>query len=144
VPHRDLVELSARFSQAFLRWLDESPGGGLTYPRLRILESLHCQGPEKMRSLADAIGLSARNMTALADSLEADGLVRRTPHPTDRRITLLELTDEGMAAAGESLTPRLVAVSSVFDDLSPTERERLRAALEKLVDVMAHTECTGV
>src|SRR6188474_338647 len=103
VRHRDLVEMSARFSQAFLRWLDDSPGGGLTYPRLRILETLHCQGPAKMRSLADDIGLSPRNLTALADSLETEGLVRRTPHPTDRRVTLLELTDDGMAAAGESL-----------------------------------------
>lgn len=143
VPHRDLVALSARFSQAFLRWLDESPGGGLTYPRLRVLETLHCQGPAKMRSLADSIGLSARNMTALADSLEADGLVRRTSHPTDRRITLLELTDEGREAAGDSLTPRLIAVSSVFDDLTPADRERLERVLETLVDVMAQTECPG-
>ena len=73
----------------FLRWLDACPEGGFTYPRLRVLEALHCQGPAKMKSLADALGLSARNMTAVADSLESEGLLRRVAHPTDRRATLL-------------------------------------------------------
>ena len=71
---------------------------GLTYPRLRVLEELHCHGPAKLRSLADLVGMSARNLTALADGLEAEGFARRIDHPTDRRVTLLELTAAGVAA----------------------------------------------
>ena len=89
ISHRELLDLSARFSRLFLKWLDACPEGGFTYPRLRVLEALHCQGPAKMKSLADALGLSARNMTAVADSLESEGLLRRVAHPTDRRATLL-------------------------------------------------------
>src|SRR6476620_8690822 len=92
VDDRELFELSVRFAQSFLRFLDGCGGDGLTYPRLRLLEVLHCQGPAKMKTLADGLGLSARNLTALADSLECEGLVRRVAHPTDRRATLLELT----------------------------------------------------
>jgi DNA-binding MarR family transcriptional regulator len=141
IPHRELLQLSARFSQLFLRWLDSRPPGGLTYPRLRVLEALHCQGPAKMKTLADALGLSARNLTAVADALEAEGLLRRVAHPSDRRATLLELTDAGLAAADCSLVPRLVQISRVFDELSPSERDNLRATLAALVATMESGSC---
>jgi DNA-binding MarR family transcriptional regulator len=136
LPQRELLELSARFSHSFLRWLEAKSPGGLSYPRLRLLEALHCQGPAKMKTLADALGLSARNMTAVADSLEGEGLVRRVAHPSDRRATLLELTQDGLAAADESLVPRLAEISRLFDELSPTARSDLRDSLAKLVAAM--------
>jgi DNA-binding MarR family transcriptional regulator len=136
IPHRELLELSARFSHSFLKWLDASSAGGLSYPRLRVLEALHCQGSAKMKTLADGLGLSARNMTAVADSLEDEGLLRRVAHPSDRRATLLELTDEGMAAADESLVPRLAEISRLFDELSPTAQATLRGILTTLVEAM--------
>jgi len=142
VPHRELLEVAARFSHSFLRWLDASSEGGLTYPRLRLLEVLHCQGPAKMKTLADEMGLSARNMTAVADSLQGDGLLRRVAHPTDRRATILELTDAGCAAADESLAPRLQEISRLFDELSPTARASLHRTLATLVAAM-DSGCTG-
>jgi DNA-binding MarR family transcriptional regulator len=146
IPHRELLELSARFSHSFLRWVDASAVGGLSYPRLRLLEALHCQGPAKMKVLADALGLSARNMTAVADSLECEGLVRRVAHPSDRRATVLELTDDGQAAADESLMPRLIEISRLFDELSPAARNDLRDTLAALVTAMesASASCPGV
>lgn len=38
---------------------------------------------------------SAANMTQLVDQLEKRGLLRRIPSPTDRRVSLLEITDPG-------------------------------------------------
>lgn len=136
ISHRELLELSARFSRLFLKWLDASATGGFTYPRLRLLEALHCQGPAKMKSLADTLGLSARNMTAVADSLEGEGLLRRVAHPTDRRATMLELTADGLAAADASLVPRLAEISRLFDELSPSARDALRGTLATLVAAM--------
>ncbi len=142
IPHRELVELAARFTHGFRRWIDAGGPDGLTYPSLRVLESLHCEGPAKMKVLADGLGLSARNMTTVADSLENDGLIRRVAHPTDRRATLLELTPTGQAAADESLAPRLEEISRLFDELSPTARHNLRQALATLVAAM-ETGCAG-
>jgi DNA-binding MarR family transcriptional regulator len=135
VPHRELIEESARFSRAFLRWLDGT-AGRLTYPRLRVLEILHCQGPAKMKDLAGELEMTARNLTTLADSLEADALVRRVSHPTDRRATLLELTSTGIAAAECSLAPRLSEISALFDELPPAEQTQLRHSLATLVAAM--------
>lgn len=142
IPHRELLELSARFSHLFTKWLDAKSPGGLSYPRLRLLEALHCQGPAKMKTLGDALGLSARNMTAVADSLEGEGLVRRVAHPSDRRATLLELTADGRIAADQSLVPRLAEISRLFDELSPTARNDLRATLGRLVSAM-ETGCSA-
>src|SRR4026207_2250126 len=129
IPHRELLELSARVSHLFTKWLAPKSPGGLRYPPPRLLEALHCQGPAKMKTLGDALGLSARNMTAVADSLEGEGLVRRVAHPSDRRATLLELTDEGVTAADESLVPRLAEISRLFDELSPAAQVTLRGIL---------------
>lgn len=142
VVHRDLVEISARFANAFIRWLADTPEG-LTYPRLRMLEVLHCRGPAKMKDLADSLGLTARNLTTLADGLEIDGLVRRISHPSDRRSTLIELTASGMAAAECSLAPRLAEISCLFNELSTTQRSQLQRSLNTLVTAMeAHPHAT--
>ncbi len=94
-----------------------------------------------MKTLADGLGLTARNMTAVADSLESEGLLRRVAHPTDRRVTLLELTDAGLAAADESLVPRLAEISRLFDELSPSARDDLRNTLASLVAAMESSPC---
>ncbi len=130
------------FAHSFLKWVDVRPSGGLTFPRLRVLEALHCQGPAKMKTLADGLGLSARNLTAVADSLEGEGLLRRVAHPSDRRATLLELTDDGQVAADESLGPRLAEISRLFDELSPADRDNLRSTLAALVAAM-ESGCSG-
>ena len=140
-PNRALLELSSSFAQEFQRWVGAAGCDGLSYPRMRILEALHCQGPSKLKSLADLVGMSARNLTVLADALEADGLARRVDHPTDRRVTLLELTPKGVAAAEDSLTPRLEHLGQIFDRLSPTERGQFENSLRVVVDEITTLTC---
>jgi len=136
-PLRHLVEETAAFAHAYLRWLDTQASDGLTLPRLRLVERLGCKGPAMMRTLADELGLSPRNMTALVDSLEDEGLVRRKPHPTDRRATVVELTESGAAAACETvLVPQMGAMSCLFGDLSDEEQAQFSAALATLRDGM--------
>jgi DNA-binding MarR family transcriptional regulator len=136
-PLRHLVEETAAFAHAYLRWLDTQASDGLTLPRLRLLERLGCKGPAMMRTLADELGLSPRNMTALVDSLEDEGLVRRRPHPTDRRATVVELTESGDAVACETvLVPQMGAMSCLFGDLSAEEQAQSSAALATLQDGM--------
>jgi DNA-binding MarR family transcriptional regulator len=136
-PLRRLVEDTAAFAHAYLRWIDAQAAEGLTLPRLLLVERLDCKGPAMMRTLADELGLSPRNMTALVDSLEAEDLVRRKPHPTDRRATVVELTEDGAAAACETvLIPQMGAMSCLFTDLDPAEQEQFSAALATLREGM--------
>jgi DNA-binding MarR family transcriptional regulator len=127
-----LVGQTAAFAHTFLRWIDVAASDGLTLTRLRLLERLHCQGPAMMRTLADELDLSPRNMTALVDGLETDALVARRPHPTDRRATMIELTTDGYAAVEAALGPALGAMSCLFTDLSPEQRRAFSEAMDVL------------
>ena len=67
---------------------------GLTEARAHVLWVLR-DGPVTQRQLADALRVTARNITGLVDALTESGYVVRRRHPTDRRATLVDLTPEG-------------------------------------------------
>jgi DNA-binding MarR family transcriptional regulator len=70
---------------------------GLSRARATVVWLVHRGGPQTQRSLAKAIGVTARNVTALVDGLEESGFVQRTAHPDDRRALLVQLTEQGSA-----------------------------------------------
>jgi DNA-binding MarR family transcriptional regulator len=143
IPNRALVEQSVRFSRAFQRWLSRSRDGAIAYPRLMLLETLYCNGPARMRDLADELGLTARNLTTVADALETENLLRRAPHPTDRRATLLELTGAGRTAVERALGPQLLEISQLFDVLSASEKAKVLEALTTLSSAIEADENAG-
>src|ERR1700750_2604770 len=57
---------------------------GISFGRARTVRRV-ARRPMSMRELATALGIDPPNATVVVDELEAMGLVRRTPHPTDRR-----------------------------------------------------------
>ncbi|WP_127818477.1 MarR family winged helix-turn-helix transcriptional regulator [Microbacterium sp. CPCC 204701] len=70
---------------------------GLTTARTHLLWVLYHGGPATQIQLAEAIGVTPRNVTALVDALDATGFARREPHPTDRRAVLVHLTERGLS-----------------------------------------------
>lgn len=133
---RRLVAETARFTSAFLRWMEGRACGGLTYARLRLLQALHCDGPAIMRDLGVQLGVSPRNMTAMVDALEEAQLVVRRPHPTDRRATLVELSPAGAREAEQALEPRLDAMAELFRGFSAEEQQAFADALGRLGQAM--------
>jgi DNA-binding MarR family transcriptional regulator len=129
---RRLVAETARFTSAFVRWMESRACGGLSYARLRLLQALHCGGPAIMRDLGVQLGVSPRNMTALVDAMEDAQLVVRRPHPTDRRATLVELSPAGAREAEQALEPRLDAMAELFEDFSTAEQQAFADALARL------------
>ena len=89
-------ELGARLATATERGLDAV---GLTLARATLIWHVHHHGPLTQRELSQALGVTPRNVTGLVDALEATGFVARTPHPTDRRATLITLTERGRQTA---------------------------------------------
>jgi len=82
---------------------------GLTFARYEALVLLfHSQrGNLPMRVMGQRLQLHPTSVTNIVDRLEADDLVKRIPHPTDRRTTLVEITELGhqrRAAATAALT----------------------------------------
>jgi DNA-binding MarR family transcriptional regulator len=75
-----------------------SEATGLSFGRARAIRRLARQ-PMSMGELAEAMDIDPPNATVLVDDLESQGLVRRLPHPTDRRAKLVEATRSGKALA---------------------------------------------
>src|SRR3954468_13034295 len=57
---------------------------GISFGRARAVRRL-ARRPMSMGELAAALGIDPPNATVVVDDLESQGLVRRRPHPTDRR-----------------------------------------------------------
>jgi DNA-binding MarR family transcriptional regulator len=73
-----------------------TPASGLV---LSILED--AGGPLPPNAISKQLIVSRAAVTGLLDSLEKRGYVRRTAHPTDRRMLLVEITESGSAAVRE-------------------------------------------
>ncbi|MFB7666351.1 MarR family winged helix-turn-helix transcriptional regulator [Kitasatospora sp. NPDC056138] len=81
---------------------------GVNETDLRCLEILLNELEEAAPSLLAArLGLTTGSITAMLDRLEKLGYLTRSPHPTDRRKTLVRATPEAARRAFELLAPLL-------------------------------------
>ncbi len=122
------------FIDTFIRWSKaNAAAAGPSLARLRVLNTLHCEGPMKMADLADALEVTPRNITALVDGLEGEGLVQLSAHPTDRRVTLVELTDKAndVGKLFEAHQESVAGLGSVMTANEQREYLRLTRLLEE-------------
>ena len=103
---------------------------GLTTSRTHLLWVVRHSGPSTQQALASALQVSARNITGLVDALEAGGFVHRSPHPTDRRATLVSLTEQGTQAVTEMEQSRARMAAHLVAGFDPDRLERFRTDLD--------------
>ncbi|HEX5247716.1 MAG TPA: MarR family transcriptional regulator [Gaiellaceae bacterium] len=89
---RAATELRAVLGQLMRRLRSEN-----TRPQsqLAVLSRLDRGGPQTTSGLAAAEHMRPQSMAEVVADLQSDGLVDRTPDPTDRRQLLVALTQEG-------------------------------------------------
>jgi DNA-binding MarR family transcriptional regulator len=139
-----LVDEFAGFGPSYMKWVrSRLQDRGLTYARMRLLGALHSHGPQIMTSISDELCVTRRNVTALVDALEVEGLVRRRPHPTDRRATVIELTPEGERTTGAMYDEHREAVAELFCGLSEEDRRELIRLLGHLRDALRREGVSG-
>jgi DNA-binding MarR family transcriptional regulator len=88
---------------------------GISLPQYRLLVAVSGRA-QRASELAASVGVSRPTLTSLVDGLEAAGLLRRVPVPTDRRGIRLEPTPAGcdaMARAERALSARLLQLIDV-------------------------------
>ena len=106
---------------------------GVTFARYEVLMFLHFSrtGSLPMAKIGQRLQVHPTSVTNAVDRLESAGLVRRTPHPADRRATLVEILPAGTdlaVAATEQLNARVF----VAPGLSPDNVASLIAVLAEL------------
>jgi DNA-binding MarR family transcriptional regulator len=110
---------------------------GLTVPRLELLFVLGLEGECKQVELATFLDCSPRQITALVDGLVASGHVVRTMPPDDRRVRLVNLTDESRRIVDEVVSARVALAEWLFEGLDDDELQAFGAISEKLVSRMS-------
>lgn len=106
---------------------------GLTFARFEalVLLTFARTGSLPMRVMGERLQLHPTSVTNIVDRLEADGLVRRNPHPTDRRTTLVEITEAGHARR-EAATEAVTSVEFGLRGLTDRQTEQLTDLLAKV------------
>ena len=83
-------------------------------------------------ALADAVGADRTRIIAVLDDLEARGYIRRVPDPSDRRVRLLSLTDDGRRIRDTAQAAIQRSEEDVLARLTPADRTGFLNALKVL------------
>jgi len=89
--------------------------------------------PRPMGELAAMMRCDNSNMTGIVDRMEERGLVRRSSAEGDRRVKLIELTDEGSRIRDE-MARRMAEPPEPIANLSRSDQRALRDILRRALD----------
>lgn len=107
---------------------------GIGLYELLALAHLHTDGPLTPTALSGRLQVTSASVTGLLDRLEAGGLARRSPHPTDRRRVLVWISDAGTAAVDPAFTLFEEAIAEASHDCDEAERGRLLRFVTEAAD----------
>jgi DNA-binding MarR family transcriptional regulator len=105
----------------------------VTLTQLAALSTLKAHGPLTPGELAAYEKVQPPSMTRVLAALEERGLVDRSPHPSDGRQALVELTEAGRDLLDQEVRMREAWLSRRLAELTDEERAVLIAASE-LID----------
>jgi DNA-binding MarR family transcriptional regulator len=128
-----LEEVSAALSEAASRVHGAILPGARGW-LVAILRALYMSPHQSLShaEISNETRVPAANVTYQVDVLEKDGYVVRVPHPTDRRITLVELTPEGEALCKKLLPARARFITELGKDFTDAEKATFNRLLDRL------------
>lgn len=107
---------------------------GLTYPQYLVMLVLWQDGSHPIRHIAERLNLAPHAITPLLDRLQEAGLIERTAHESDRRVTTIALTKKGADLEHDAaLKQHEVACAT---GLEPKALDKLREDLRAVVEHM--------
>jgi DNA-binding MarR family transcriptional regulator len=112
----------------------------LTVPQHRLLVLVASDGPRRVGTLADDLGVNQSNASRLVDRLGKLGLARRVRDIEDGRASMVELTPAGRDVLEEVNSHRLHAVMEVLQEISPERRFRAAEALREFNEAAHEAE----
>lgn len=86
----------------------------------------------RQKDIASALGINPSSMSELIGKLENDGYVARTVDPSDKRATLITLTELGQARAAEVEDEKNAGFQQLFCRLTQDEKETLYNLINKM------------
>lgn len=109
---------------------------GLSASQYGVLDTLQQRGPVHQQELAEALGRSKAQITAIIDALEARALVRRERHEVDRRYITVYLTEAGRVLLAEAGPARSDSILELMRELSGEQKTKLTRLCGRLLRVL--------
>lgn len=129
------LDLAARLRLAVTRTarrLRQEANADVSPSLMAAMATVDRHGPLTPSELASIERIQRPTATRVAARLEEQGLVSRADDPTDGRVTLLTITDDGRALLKRSRSRKTAYLASRMEDLSPEDL----AALQRAADVL--------
>ena len=102
------------------------------HQEIKAVEYLGRFGPAKMKSVADHLMLAVSSTTALIDNLEEKGMVVRKRSTADRRVVLVELTENGAFEFARATEEFLKFGKNILMMFEKEDQDRLLELLGKI------------
>jgi len=103
-----------------------------------IMCRLADEGPQRLGALATAFGLDPSTITRQVQALEETGLASRETDPTDRRASILDLTEEGHKVLAQTRTFRRSRFSKAMAEWTESDRTQFGRLLELFNEALDH------
>ncbi|MEU9502358.1 MarR family winged helix-turn-helix transcriptional regulator [Streptomyces sp. NPDC048196] len=97
-----------------------------------VLSAVDELGPVSQAELGRTVGIDPKDMVALVNDLQKDGLVTRTPDPKDRRKNAVEISTAGKQRLRRTQQLGDQANAELTAALTPDERAQLITLLGKI------------
>jgi len=112
----------------------------LTGIQMQALCVLERQGPLRMKDIADSVSVSMPSATGIIDRMVRANLVHRFEDPTDRRVTMVELSAGGAEAMKKINRTHEKRLRELLSRLAPNRQMELIAAFEKIYELLLETQ----
>jgi DNA-binding MarR family transcriptional regulator len=90
----------------------------------------------KVGALGDFMSVAPTTTTTLTDRMVRRGLVRRAPHPQDKRATALWLTDSGQTTFDAIYAQDILNMQAILDVLPDSDRAALVSIMTRVVKAL--------
>ena len=104
----------------------------LSRERLLVVMAENSDGI-RQKDLMEKLHIGQSSTSELINKLEDDGYIERKVDESDKRATLLFLTEKGQARAAEVADERAAMFEDVFSKLTDEEKQTLSDLLDKLL-----------
>jgi DNA-binding MarR family transcriptional regulator len=116
--------------------MDQHEPTPLTVTQRLALTIVVDEGPLRLGELAERMGTTEPTATRTVDSLTAADLIRRTPHPDDRRGVLIDATKQGIRLLTHRRQRLLELLESGLAEMPDDDQKRLADLLDELNALM--------
>ncbi|MEK4969743.1 MarR family winged helix-turn-helix transcriptional regulator [Cytobacillus sp. FSL R7-0696] len=118
-------------NRMIIKW-NQSFNEGLGISHILLLSHLKRDGKMKPIDLAESLGIAPSSISHLIQKLSKRDYIKRIPDLNDKRISYLEITDEGLEVLKKAAEDGHQLQKNTFAQLTNEEIKQLLAIYQKL------------